>query len=112
MCQTCLQSPIQFHPKGRLDVDDLSVGTGRCGGPSVCVDSYSFEPRADAEWQIHDGHHLGVDAAAVVMRVNRVLDELSLVRYVTARTERRNISISTALFALCGVTMNPFQINP
>jgi len=31
-----------------------------------CVDSYSFEPRADAEWKIHDGHHLGVDAAAVV----------------------------------------------
>jgi len=28
----------------------ISVGTGRCGVPSVCVESYSFEPRADAEW--------------------------------------------------------------
>jgi len=68
-----LQSSIRFHPKARLalnsrDVDDLSVGTGRCGVSLVCLDSYSFEPRADAEWKIHDGHHLGVDAAAVVKR--------------------------------------------
>jgi hypothetical protein len=34
-------------------------------------------------------------------RVNRVLDELSLVRYVTARTERRDFSTDTELFALC-----------
>jgi hypothetical protein len=90
---TYLQSSIRFHPKGCLalssrDVDDLSVGTGRCGIPSVCVDSYSFEPRTDAEWKIHD------------------LDKLSLVR-ICRPTRDSSFCASDG----CGVTMYHFQVN-
>jgi hypothetical protein len=70
------------------------------------VDSYSFEPQADAE----------VDAAAVVKLVNRVLDELSLVRYVTQLELNGGIFQSTRNSSLsasdgCGVTMHHFQVN-
>jgi hypothetical protein len=95
----------------------ISLGTGRCGVPSVCVDSYSFEPRADAESIIHDGHHLGVDAAAVV-ELQTSQSCSTIFRWSGMSQLKLNVGIfrpsrdpSLCASDGCGVTMYHFQVN-